>query len=66
MLVARTGLRSIEAARLQLNDLDRRARRVVLRAEASREDTMPLPADVGEALSATCARPARRPVSRHV
>jgi integrase len=60
MLVARLGLRSIEAARPQLDDLDWRAGRVVLRGEASREDAMPLPANVGEALSAHLrqARPA--------
>jgi len=60
MLVARLGLRSIEAARLRLDDLDRRAGRIVLRDKASREDEMPLPADVGEALSAHLrqARPA--------
>jgi integrase len=38
MLVARLGLRSIEAARLQLDDLDWRAGRIVLRGKASRED----------------------------
>ncbi len=60
MLVARLGLRSIEAARLQLDDLDWRAGRVILRGKASREDGMPLPADVEEALSASLcqARPA--------
>ena len=52
MLVARLGLRSIEAARLQVDDLDWRAGRIILRSKASREDAMPLPADVGEALSA--------------
>ena len=60
MLVARLGLRSIAAARLQLDDLDWRAGRIVLRGKASREDGMPLPADVEEALSACCARPTQR------
>jgi site-specific recombinase XerC len=41
MLVARLGLRSIEAARLQLDYLDWRAGRIVLRGNASREDEMP-------------------------
>jgi hypothetical protein len=45
MLVARLGLRSIEVARLQLDDVDWRAGRIVLRGKASREDGMPLPAD---------------------
>jgi integrase len=50
VLIARLGLRSIKAARLRLDDLDWRAAWIVLRAKASREDGMPLPADVGEAL----------------
>jgi integrase len=56
------GLRSIEAARLQLDDLDWRAGRSVLRGKASRKHGMPLPADVGEASSAYLrqARPDRR------
>ena len=60
MLVARLGLRSIEAARLQVDNLDWRAGRIILRGKASRDDGMPLPADVGEALSAYLrhARPA--------
>jgi hypothetical protein len=35
-----------------LDDLDWRDRRIVLRGKASREDGMPLPANVVEALSA--------------
>lgn len=52
MLVARLGLRSIEVSRLELGDIDWRGGRIVLRGKASREDGMPLPAEVGEALSA--------------
>lgn len=66
MLVARLGLRSIEVSRLQLGDIDWRGGQIVLRGKASREDGMPLPADVGEALSTylSQARPAAplRPV----
>ena len=51
MLVARLGLRSIEVARLQLDDIDWRAGRIILRGKASREDGMPLPTDVGRALA---------------
>ncbi len=60
MLLAGLGLQSIEAERLQFDDLDWRAGRIVLRGRASREDGMPLPADLGEALSAYLrqARPA--------
>jgi integrase len=52
MLVALLGLRSIDAVRLQVDNLDWRAGRIILRGKVSRDDGMPLPADVGEALSA--------------
>lgn len=51
MLVARLGLRSIEVARLRLDDIDWRAGRIILRGKASREDGMPLPSEVGRALA---------------
>lgn len=52
MLVARLGLRSIEVARLELGDLDWRAGEITVRGKARRRDRLPLPCDVGEALSA--------------
>ena len=52
MLVARLGLRSIEVARLQLRDVDWRAGELVVRGKARRQDRLPLPAEVGEALVA--------------
>lgn len=60
MLVARLGLRSAEVARLELGDVDWRAGEIVVRGKARRRDRLPLPCDVGEALSAyLCeARPA--------
>lgn len=60
MLVARLGLRSAEVARLELGDIDWRAGEIVVRGKARRRDRLPLPCDVGEALSAyLCeARPA--------
>lgn len=60
MLTARLGLRSIEVARLELGDIDWRGGRILLRGKASREDGMPLPVDVGQALAAYLAdaRPA--------
>ena len=51
MLVARLGLRSIEVARMQLDDIDWRAGRIILHGKSSREDAMPLPAEVGAALA---------------
>jgi site-specific recombinase XerD len=51
LLLARLGLRSIEIARLQLDDLDWRAGDVLVRGKARREDRLPIPDDVGEALA---------------
>jgi site-specific recombinase XerD len=60
MLVARLGLRSAEVARLGLADIDWRAGQIVVHGKACREDRLPLPCDVGEALTAylTKVRPA--------
>jgi integrase/recombinase XerD len=62
MLVARLGLRSVEVARLELDDIDWRAGRITLRGKAGRDEAMPLPVDVGEALAAylSQARPTTR------
>ncbi|MCX4458563.1 tyrosine-type recombinase/integrase [Streptomyces sp. NBC_01728] len=66
MLVARLGLRSIEVARLELDDVDWRSGEIVVRGKGRREDRLPLPVDVGEALVAylSAARPQLR--SRHL
>ena len=50
-LLARLGLRSIEIARLQLDDLDWRAGDLLVRGKARRDDRLPIPADVGTALA---------------
>jgi site-specific recombinase XerD len=57
-LVARLGLRSIEVARLELRDVDWRAGELVVRGRGRRQDRLPLPAEVGEALVAylSCGR----------
>lgn len=52
MLVSRLGLRSAEVARLELGDIDWRAGEIVVRGKARRQDRLPLPSDVGEALTA--------------
>jgi hypothetical protein len=52
MLVARLGLRSVEVARLELGDIDWRAGEIVIAGKARRRDRLPLPHDVGQALSA--------------
>jgi site-specific recombinase XerD len=51
-LVARLGLRSIEVARLELRDVDWRAGELVVRGKGRRQDRLPLPVQVGEALVA--------------
>jgi len=55
MLIARLGLRSIEVARLELGDVDWRAGELVVRGKGRRQDRLPLPEEVGEALVAYLA-----------
>lgn len=59
LLLARLGLRSIEVARLELDDLDWRRGELVVRGKARRQDRLPLPADAGEALAAYLCRRGR-------
>jgi len=56
MLLARLGLRSVEVANLELEDLDWRAGEVVVQGKTRRQDRLPLPADAGEALVAHLSR----------
>lgn len=51
MLLARLGLRAAEVAGLVLEDLDWRAGELVVRGKSGRCDRMPLPVDVGEAVT---------------
>lgn len=60
ILLARLGLRSVEVARLELGDLDWRAGELVVRGKARRQDRLPLPGDVGEALAGYLALRGRR------
>lgn len=52
MVLARLGLRAAEAAGLGLGDLDWRAGEIVVRGKGRRDDRLPLPAEVGDALAA--------------
>lgn len=52
ILAARLGLRSIEVARMQLEDINWRQGELPIRGKAGRHDQLPLPAEVGEALVA--------------
>ncbi len=51
-LLARLGLRSGEVAALELGDVDWRCGEIVVRGKARRQDRLPLPVEVGEALVA--------------
>lgn len=50
-LLLRLGLRRGEVARLQFGDLDWRAGEIVIRGKGDRQERLPLPADVGEAVA---------------
>jgi site-specific recombinase XerD len=51
LLLARLGLRSIEIARLQIDDLDWRGGDLRVRGKVRRDDRLPIPDDVGAALA---------------
>jgi site-specific recombinase XerD len=50
-LLARLGLRAGEAAALQLDDIGWRAGTLTVRGKGRRDEQLPLPSDVGEALA---------------
>ena len=56
----RLGLRASEAAALRLEDIDWRAAEVTVHGKGSRDERLPLPADVGEAIAGYLVR-GRRP-----
>ena len=50
LLLARLGLRAGEVAAIRLDDIDWRAGLLLVRGKGSRQDLLPLPVDVGEAI----------------
>ena len=56
ILLLRLGLRRGEVAGLTLDDIDWRAGELVVRGRGARQDLLPLPADVGEAIAAYVRR----------
>jgi integrase/recombinase XerD len=50
LLLARLGLRAGEVAALALDDVDWRGGEILIRGKGGREDRLPLPSDVGDAL----------------
>lgn len=81
LLLSRLGLRCVEVERLRLDDIDWRSGEITIRGKARRQDRMPLPAEVGQAIGAylalrgayeprrevfwTCRAP-RKPISREL
>ena len=55
-LLSRLGLRAGEVAALRLSDVDWRAGELLVRGKGSRQERLPLPADVGETLAGWLAR----------
>jgi site-specific recombinase XerD len=55
-VLARLGLRAGEAAGVELDDIDWRAGEVVIRGKGNRQEGLPLPTDVGEAIAAYLRR----------
>ena len=74
LMLARCGLRKSEVAALRLEDIDWRSGKITIRGKRSHTDTLPLAADIGEALAAylaggraragRCSCPLRRPPGR--
>ena len=55
-LLSRLGLRAGEVAALQLQDVDWRSGELLVRGKGSRQERLPLPTDVGEALAGWLSR----------
>jgi integrase/recombinase XerD len=55
-VLVRLGLRAGEVAALRLSDIDWRTGEVLIRGKGSRQERLPLPADVGETLAGWLAR----------
>lgn len=66
ILLLRLGLRRGEVARLTLDDIDWRAGELVIHGKGGREDRLPLPSDVGEAIAAYLHRGRPASVRREV
>lgn len=63
ILLLRLGLRASEVACLRLDDIDWRAGELLVRGKGAREDRLPLPTDVGKAITSYLRR-GRPPSSR--
>jgi integrase/recombinase XerD len=63
LMLLRLGLRRGEVASLKLDDIDWRAGELLVHGKGAREDRLPLPADVGEAIAGYLQR--GRPRGEH-
>lgn len=66
ILLARLGLRAGEVVALQLDDLDWRTGEIIIRGKGLFHDRMPLPCDVGEALTSYLRQDRPRSKTRRV
>ncbi len=66
LLMARLGLRAVEVARMELGDIDWRAGEIEIRGKGGRQDRLPLPGDVGQALAGYLVDGRRASSSRSV
>jgi integrase/recombinase XerD len=66
VILLRLGLRRSEVAGLCLDDIDWRQGEMVVRGKGGREDRLPMPADVGEAIAAYLRRGRRQGDRREV
>lgn len=66
IMLLRLGLRAGEVARLRLDDLDWRAGELVVRGKGARFDRLPMPVEVGEAITAYLQRGRPRSERREV
>jgi integrase/recombinase XerD len=66
IVLLRLGLRRGEVAGLRLDDIDWRAGELVVRGKGAREERLPLPADVGQAIAAYLRRGRPRSGRREV
>ena len=65
-VLARLGLRAAEVAALSVDDVHWRAGEIVVCSKGGQRDRLPLPDDVGQALSAYCRRGRRQGEDRHL
>jgi site-specific recombinase XerD len=66
LVLLRLGLRAAEVAGLTLDDIDWRAGQIVVHGKAHRQDRLPLPSEIGEAIAAYLQQGRARSAHREV